>query len=304
MASVTKLWDATVGYQTGLHGPKRTTLPYQVTVDAVDDNPIDVMKLAGTGVPIGTYHPHDDSLVVVDYIIQDRMNTLNWRVDAIYTIPLHFEQLEPLHNGWALDWQSTTEPYQLYHTLEIDIADRKLIGIPEYRIALKKELPGGSEPAPFIFTTDEEKPKLLVPTGRTVADPVEQAAPVIGFSLTRRFIRLNPHAVSASITYLRKVNVDLFQYVRGDPYTVRFDAIGGRPVPSAAAGTEGGVEWELRLGFTQNPEGFTPVKKFHMWVEEDTGSRAFILDPRGDRQEEEFEVYKLASMNQLMSNFG
>jgi len=305
MASVTKLWDATVGYQTGLHGPKRTTMPYQVTVDAVDDNPIDVMKREVTGVPIGTHHPHDNSLVVVDYIIQDRMNTLNWRVDAIYTTPLHFGELQPLNNGWALSWQSTTEAYQLYHTVEQNPKHRKIIGLPEYRLAKPNELlQGGGEPQSILYTTQDSFQHRLVRTGRFIPDPFDQAAPLIGFSLTRRFLQLNADAVSAAHTYLRRVNVDLFFYVAADRYTVRFDHIAGHAVPSDALGTEGGYEWELRLDFTHNPDGFTPIKKFHMWIDADTGAMSFILDSRDNRLEEEFEVYKLASMNQLMSNFG
>ena len=308
MASVEKLWDATVGYQTGLHGPKRTTLPYRVTVDDVDDNPITVMSVPNVSiegqVPLGTFHPHDDSLVVVDYIIQERMNTLNWRVDAIYTIPIVFGEMQPLNNGWALKWQSTTETYPLHHTLEENINDRKLIGVPEYKIATAAELEPAEGAAPVVYRTQDQARHKLIRTGRTLPEPFDRGAPLISFSLTRRFLQLNANAVSASIMYLRRVNVDLFYYVMADRYTVRFDNIFGRPIESAAEGTVGGYEWEVSLDFTFNPDGFTPVKKFHVWTDEETGALAFILTPREGRQEEEFAVYRLASMNQLMSRFG
>lgn len=306
MASVEKMWESLVGYQTGLHGPKPTTLPYRVTVDAVDDNPVDVIKLDGTGVPIGTAHPLDDSLVVVDYLIQDRINLLNWRIDPIYKTDSVWTKLHPVNDGWALDWQSTTETYPLHHTVEPIVKQRKGIGIPLYRVPTKKEIEGDN--ARILLYTIEGAPvgknKLVREEKRFVPEPFNRAAPLISFSLTRRFALLNPDAVSAAITYLRKVNVDVFPYVRGRRYTVRFDSISGRAVPSAAPGTEHGVEWELRLDFTYNPEGMTPIRRFHMWIDDETGAQSFILDRRGNRMEEEFEVYELANMGQLLSNFG
>lgn len=311
MATVTELKiESRIGGVRGQHGAENLQRGFHVVTNLITDDPSYILQTTSGGVVLGSGHPWGAfGVVVIGFRERERIDDLNWVVDALYGPPLVIDPTRP----WDISIDVSLDTYTAFRDL-----DNQVIGPAVYhpvpdpdqftasglsaellRLRDKRNFDTDG-PLYFAVTSENGNQKLYRAKNdarRAVGFP--RTRKVATFTLSRRLPRLQASQLAAVQSMVNTVNSSVFF---GAPIEcAKFVGMRTRSGDGIMIGQiVPNVTFDCELVFVIDWDSHNPRNEYDVYEHSD-GGQSIITNASGKAIVREYRLYEELEFNTILS---
>jgi hypothetical protein len=268
MASYEEVFKSREGSTRGSSGT-RAFRDLRVTIDDVDDDPVETLK--ELGVTQGTFHPWPKYFAIAeDAQPVERMTRLNWLVRVNYGRPLSFIPIQSSFPDWQVQFRGVSFPERILREPPgQNTSERKPIGPNIFT---------ESDEGTFFANTSTGFHQLQRSEGRKLVG-FDIEVPMTALILRRQITKLDFRTGVSLAFYAKKCNSVLWHGIPGR-YAYFDDLIiderFGVPATTQVPSNQESVFYDIQLSILIRPTPWTPQEMVTTWTDPATGEEVAV----------------------------